>query len=48
MLGRDCGIVLSDYNDNGWGTPSVDIVAAAETHVHLPYAFHFRSPRAIF
>ncbi|KAI5823296.1 hypothetical protein K523DRAFT_255420, partial [Schizophyllum commune Tattone D] len=31
----DCALAMSDYNDDGWGMPSVDVVAAAETHVHV-------------
>ncbi|KAI4294631.1 hypothetical protein K525DRAFT_274145 [Schizophyllum commune Loenen D] len=30
----DCAYVLSNFNDDGWGTPSMDVVAVAETHVH--------------
>ncbi|KAI4293832.1 hypothetical protein K525DRAFT_274847 [Schizophyllum commune Loenen D] len=30
-----CALVLSDYKDDGWGNPPVDIVAMAETHIHL-------------
>ncbi|KAI4516978.1 hypothetical protein K525DRAFT_211933 [Schizophyllum commune Loenen D] len=31
-----CALVLSDYKDDGWGNPPVDIVAMAETNIHLP------------
>ncbi|KAL1712056.1 hypothetical protein EV715DRAFT_297436 [Schizophyllum commune] len=28
-------LFLSNYNERGWGTPSLEVVAAAETHIHL-------------
>ncbi|KAL1685164.1 hypothetical protein GGG16DRAFT_119139 [Schizophyllum commune] len=31
----DCALAMSDYQDDGWGMPSIDVVAAAETHVHV-------------
>ncbi|KAL1671555.1 hypothetical protein EV122DRAFT_226368, partial [Schizophyllum commune] len=32
----DGALLLSDYTDDGWCTPPLDIVIAAETHVHVP------------
>ncbi|KAI4518459.1 hypothetical protein K525DRAFT_172546, partial [Schizophyllum commune Loenen D] len=31
----DCALTLSDFNDDGWSMPSIEVVAAAETHVHV-------------
>ncbi|KAI4517647.1 hypothetical protein K525DRAFT_273417 [Schizophyllum commune Loenen D] len=31
----DCAVTLSDYNDDGWSTPSIEVIASVETHVHV-------------